>query len=108
MNCTIKGIVQRMDFEHNTLQNYLTLVLPTGEAIQCLVEDVVAERVIAAQMKTQDKPPTPTVSVLMDAVAGFDAPVVQPDPVIPWADTPGTPPDDAEVLEGEDDGVPSV
>lgn len=105
MNCTIKGIFQKMDFENNTLQNYLTVLLPTGEAIQCLIEDAVAERVIAAHTKVQERPPTPVVSVLMDSAAGFgtDAPVS----LHTESDAPPLY-DDVEDTENDEDGVPSV
>ena len=111
MNCTIRGIFQKVDFENNTLQNYLTVVLPTGEAIQCLIEDAVAERVIAAHAKAQLQPPAYVASAVLDDMVSFGAEVVHPNPpVMAYVepDASASPPDDEENMESEDDGVLSV
>jgi hypothetical protein len=119
MNCVIRGIFQKMDFENNTLQNYLTVILPTGEAIQCLIEDAVAERVVAAHTKTQEKPPTPVMSAVLDgtvfepspSLAGFVTSTAHTRPPVTADTEQADPPalsDDPDNQENEDDGVPSV
>ena len=110
MNCTIRGVAQKIDFATNTMQNFLALELPTGETIQCLIDDAVAEKVVAAHTRAQVAPPTPTVQVEAFAEQ-YGTPAITRLPVVahPRDDEPA---DDPEVTEfgGEDvdDGVPSV
>ena len=109
MNCVIRGLSQKMDFVQNTLQTFLLIELPTGEVVHALVEDTVAERVVAANVATP--------RVRAPAAGSFDTFIEQPatsstpaasvmdslPTVYPQEDEPVPPEQDSD-----EDEVPSV
>ena len=109
MKCEISSVVQRVDLIKNSLQNFLVVVLPTGETIQCPIDDAVAERVMKAHIQAQTSPP----SVMQAESVPSDVDVVTSAPAL-YAMQDGVPaasPYDTHAgseSDHADDGVPSV
>jgi len=106
MKCEISSVVQRVDLMKNVMQNFLVLVLPTGETVQCPVDDEVAERVMKAHIHAQAAPP---VIARSEEVPIGDTDVVTSAPVYVSRETDTYEPDPPQTEDaGLDDGVPSV
>jgi hypothetical protein len=102
MNCEISSVVQRVDLRKNVMQNFLVLILPTGETVQCPVDDEVAERVMKAHIHAHAAPP---VIARLEEVPIGDADVVtSARAYIPHEEEPPA----HEESDYADDGVPSV
>ena len=101
MNCTIRGLSQKMDFTRDTLQTFLLLELPTGEIISALIEEDVAARVIASRVVP------PQASNRVQAPSAFPLDTLPPVTIQHVVeDTPSEP--DLDEQESDEDGTPSV
>lgn len=114
MNCTIRGLSQRMDFARDTMQTFLLIELPTGEVISALIEEDVAARVIASRVGPSQGRGGSTVALFEEASDHTPAiPTVFPMDTLPPiaaqrdAEDVTTEPDRDE-QESDEDGTPSV
>ena len=110
MNCEISSVVQRVDLRKNVMQNFLVLILPTGETVQCPVDDEVAERVMKAHIHAQVAPPVIARSEevpIGDTDVVTSAPAYTPRETVPREEEPSGAGSEEE-SDYVDDGVPSV
>lgn len=109
MNCTIRGLVQKMDFVKDTMQTFLQLELPGGKVISALIEDDVTELVVSARLIPLRAPQSSLV-MLEDARTAPSFPVDTLPPItvqrpVPQATEPQV---EEEEQESDEDGVLSV